>query len=87
MDVQPDADEGLTVAGSEINEALDYAYIGALESNTTVFTFRMLGINANGITPVSKPVLTRTNIQCTTCGKQNPTQARFCMACGTSMTY
>lgn len=87
IQIQPEADEGLTVPGSEKYESLDYATIGVLELNKTVFTFRMLGINDNGYTPIQNPVVTRANRQCITCGNYNPTTARFCSECGTSLTY
>ena len=79
--------EGLTVPGSAMNQVLNHTYIGSLESNSTVFTFRMLGLNTNGFTPIQNPVLTRTKIQCKQCGSTNSSFAKFCSHCGSSLTY
>jgi hypothetical protein len=79
-------DEGLTVAGSDINRRYKHDYIAELELEQTIFTLQMLGIEDNGIA-IKKPVLTRSRLRCGTCGTNNPTTHRFCSECGTNLTF
>lgn len=74
--------DGITVKGSESNQAFDYGYIGELESGPPyVITLQLRGIKPSG-DKVQKPITVQDKIICKTCGKSNSSSNKYCGECG-----
>jgi hypothetical protein len=78
---QPLDDEGITVKGSECNQAFRYGEIGELEQ-AEVITIRLKGITGNDA-PVQQPITVKTKLECSTCGRVSKSSAKFCANCRT----
>ena len=76
-----DADEGITVKGSKINQNFNYTSIGSLEP-AEVIILRLRGEKNNGGF-VSKPITVKSKLRCSSCGKYSKSSSQFCSACGT----
>jgi hypothetical protein len=79
-----DADEGITSKGSKSNQQLYSTWVGTLESNSHVITFKLKGHKRSGAR-VEKAVLVREKLTCDCCGTRNPSSHRFCCHCGTCL--
>jgi hypothetical protein len=78
---QPLVDEGITVKGSEINQQFRYSAIGELEESEVIIISLKGETQSNKI--VQQPIMVKTKIQCSTCGRKSNSSAKFCSNCGT----
>lgn len=76
-------DAGITVPGSKSTQKFSTVYMGAMEAEKFSMVFRLLG--DVGQAKVSKPVTVKHKVKCTTCGRQNKANAKFCAECGTAL--
>lgn len=77
-------DEGITVKGSESNQKFVQGHIGILDVSTTeTIIFNLKGYT--GELKVVKPITVKTKIKCSTCGKKNRSNNRYCSGCGTAL--
>ena len=78
---EPLQDEGITVKGSECNQQFVNVTMGELEPPTVIV------INLKGVTEnkkiVQKPVMVKTKLKCSTCGRVSKSYFKFCPNCGT----
>jgi hypothetical protein len=79
----PMLDEGITVAGSRIDQNFNYGSIGKLEPSEVII-LRLKGYNASG-SRVKTPVTIKTKLKCDICGITSNSRSKFCSACGTSL--
>lgn len=79
----PVSDKGITVGGSVSDQQFKQGAWFPTDGVKHVMILRMLG--QVGETPVAKPHLVTTKIECPTCGKKNKSNARFCSDCGTGL--
>ena len=77
----PLPEEGITVKGSEINQAFRYASVGELEQSE-VIVIQLKGISINQ-SSVQKPITVKTKLECKTCGTKSKSSFKFCPVCGT----
>jgi len=77
----PNAEEGITVKGSESNQSFIEGSIGKLEETTYTMTFKLVGITNDS--EVTRPVYVKTKIECPTCGHKCKSNTKFCPECGT----
>jgi hypothetical protein len=78
---QPMSDEGITVKGNEIHQQFYETTIGELEASEVII-IRMKGeTKSNQL--VQTPLMTKTKLTCSTCGKKSKSSAKFCQYCGT----
>lgn len=77
----PNADEGITVKGSEISQQFRYASIGELEEST-VIVIALKGLTQSGQN-VSESVSVKDKLQCSSCGTKSKSSFKFCPNCGT----
>lgn len=80
----PQAEEGITVHGSDIQQNFSTTYVGTLGEYETV-VLRLRGIAGNG-EAVKAAVTTKTKTTCPTCGHTFPSGTKFCSNCGTNLT-
>jgi hypothetical protein len=59
--------DGITVAGSHVNQKFGTAYLRTLESTKHVIVFELKGEKSDG-TAVVAPLLSRAKVECPTCG-------------------
>lgn len=71
-------EDGITVGGSYSNQQFSYGNIGDLEENSHVIV-----IGIKGSDKIDKPIVAKTKIKCSTCGKYS--KGKFCYSCGTSL--
>jgi len=77
----PNPDEGITVRGSESNQNFVYGSIGVLEEISDVIIFRLRG--CSGTETKKQPLTVKTKLVCSTCGKHNKSNMKYCPTCGT----
>jgi len=77
----PNADEGITVKGSEVHQQFNYASIGELEESTVII-ISLKGITQTG-SNVSQPITTKDKLTCSSCGTKSKSSFKFCPNCGT----
>lgn len=77
----PNPDEGITVRGSESNQNFVYGSIGVLEENSDVIVFQLRGYS--GTETKKQPLMVKTKLVCSTCGKHNKSNMKYCPKCGT----
>ena len=77
-------DVGITVAGSKSTQQFSTVTMGALESTKHSIVLRVLGETADNV-PVKAAVTVKAKPKCTSCGKQNKANAKFCSECGTAL--
>jgi hypothetical protein len=78
----PRVEEGITVKGSEIHQNYNYGNVGLLESNINTIVICLKGLTKNKQS-IQKPITIKTKIKCSTCGKSNKSNNKFCYNCGT----
>ena len=79
----PVADEGITVAGSRIDQHFTHSHIGETEQSDVII-IRLKGISNSG-EKVTVPLTVKTKLECPTCGKVSKSDASFCSQCGTCL--
>jgi hypothetical protein len=78
---QPQADEGITVKGQEINQDFRYASMGTLEE-AKVIVLKLRGLISHGVS-VSQPLTVQSKLTCSSCGTKSKSSAKYCHKCGT----
>ena len=77
----PQADEGITVKGSQINQHFNYASIGELE-DSQVIVIRLRGSTPSGH-KVQSAISVKDKLTCSSCGRKSNSSFKFCPNCGT----
>ena len=75
---------GITVPGSKSDQKFQTVTMGLMESATHSMVIKLLG-DLGDNKPVTKPVTVKHKVKCTTCGRQNKHNAKFCTECGTAL--
>lgn len=78
----PNADEGITVKGSEVHQSFMYSSIGELE-DSTVIIINLKGLTGETNKPIQEAVTVKTKVECPTCGTKSTSAAKYCANCGT----
>lgn len=81
LGVTPAQDEGITVKGSQINQAFNYASMGPLE-DSKVIIIKLCGLTESGV-KIKSSLSVKNKITCPTCGKKSKSSAKFCSGCAT----
>ena len=81
----PQNDAGITVPGSKSEQKFKTVSNFALDPEKHSMIIKLLGETEDN-KPVVAPVTVHTKVQCTTCNRKNKATAKFCSACGTSLT-
>jgi len=74
---------GITVPGSKVEQKFSTVYGFNSEKHSNVIVIRLVGMV--GTVEVTAPITVKTKQKCTTCGKVNKANAKFCSECGTSL--
>jgi hypothetical protein len=82
--ISPPNDAGITVAGSHVNQKFGTTYTSRLNPTKHVIVFELKGTKSDG-QAIVQPVLTRTKVECPTCGRHAKSSARFCSNCSTCL--
>jgi zinc-ribbon domain len=75
---------GITVPGSKSTQSFQTTTVGALDPTIHNIVLHIVGDLGHN-KPVEQPVTVKHKPKCTTCGKQNKAQAKFCQECGTAL--
>jgi hypothetical protein len=78
----PQIEEGITVKGSVSNQKFKQGYIGLLEDEKHVIILQLKGYKDSG-KPVEQPLTVKTPKKCSTCGRTNKSNVKYCAECGT----
>ena len=78
------SDVGITVPGSKSEQKFTVASWFPTEIEKHNLVFKLVGDLGNN-KPVEKPVTVKHKVKCTTCGRQNKHNAKFCTECGTAL--
>lgn len=81
---QQENDEGITVAGSTVNQEFRTTYLRSLIPTKHVIVFQLRGAKSDG-QPIVQPVFSRKKVECPTCGKACKSSAKFCSECSTCL--
>lgn len=79
------SDAGITVPGSVSDQKFTTVSSFPVEDEKHVVVLKMLGETADN-KRVRKAVTVKAKIECSTCGKKNKANGKFCSECGTSLT-
>jgi hypothetical protein len=79
----PMSDAGITVEGSQSNQAFQTTTFGATETIQHSIVLKLRGVIEEQ--KVVKPITTRTRVTCKSCGKKCETSWKMCSQCGTSV--
>jgi hypothetical protein len=86
------AEEGITVHGKDVNQQWSSAWMGELETTKHSIIFRLVGQTEKAedskttkTEEVKKPVFVDSKIICSSCGKSNKSDVKFCPNCGTNL--
>jgi len=78
----PNADEGITVKGSEVHQSFRYASMGDI-GESTVIIINLKGLTGETNKPIQEAVTVKTKVECPTCGSKSSSAAKYCANCGT----
>lgn len=83
----PLPDEGITVRGSRGSQVFTEGTHRPLEANIHTITLRLKGVveQEGKSKRVRAPILVRTKLQCSSCGRMSKSAAEFCSNCGTAL--
>ena len=79
----PQADEGITVPGSELKQDFNQTYVGTIEDHGVII-IRLKGTDKVDA-PVLTPLFVSTKKKCPTCGTKSRHGVKFCPECGTNI--
>lgn len=79
----PQADEGITVPGSETDQQFSSTTVGSIEDHGTTI-LRLKGTDKVG-QPISVPLTVQSKITCNTCGHVSKSGTKYCQECGTNI--
>lgn len=77
-------DQGITVAGSRVNQNFGTTYLRRLDPTKHVIVFELRGEKRDG-RPIKQAVLSRRKVECETCGTKCESSAKFCPECSTCL--
>jgi hypothetical protein len=80
----PREEEGITVAGSDINQVFTDTTVGPVLPQDPII-LRLFGEHKG--TRVKKPLTVKAKVQCSTCGRQAKSSMKFCSNCGTALDW
>ena len=80
-----DNTEGITVKGSESNQKLESSQVSPLEDNAYTIILKLSGYNKTN-QPVEKPLLVKSKVKCSSCGRQSKSSTKYCPECGTFLS-
>ena len=80
----PVNDIGITVPGSKVEQKFTTVFGFLSEANSHTIILRLVGVV--GEVEVTKPITVAHKPTCTTCGRVNKANSKFCTDCGTSLT-
>jgi hypothetical protein len=78
----PQAEEGITVPGSEVKQDFQTTCVGTIEDHGTII-IRLKGTDKTE--PVKTPVFVSTKKECPTCGTKSRFGTNYCPDCGTNL--
>jgi hypothetical protein len=79
----PQAEEGITVPGSELKQDFNSTHVGTIEDHGTII-IRLKGTDKIDV-PVRTPLFVSTKKECPTCGTKSRYGTKFCSECGTNI--
>jgi hypothetical protein len=79
----PQAEEGITVPGSELKQDFNTTHVGTIEDHGVVI-IRLKGTDKID-EPVKTPVFVSTKKECPTCGTKSHYGTNYCSECGTNL--
>jgi hypothetical protein len=79
----PQPDEGITVKGDKIDQHYSYGSIGQLDPEINTIVLHLKGALLSTTKLLKKPLTVKTKITCSTCGRKNKSNNKFCYNCGT----
>lgn len=82
--VDLDNDQGITVAGSVVNQKFGTTHVGYLDPTKYSIVFHLKGKKSDGKEVVT-PLLTRAKVTCPSCGTKNHSGNKFCPECSTCL--
>ena len=77
-------DQGITVAGSVVDQKWSNGYVGDLYETKHAIVIQLRGEKKSGA-KVVQPVLARSPVVCPTCRRSNKSSNDFCSKCGTCL--
>lgn len=80
----PKNDIGITVPGSRSEQKFQTTHMGAMEAEKHTIVLKLLGETPDN-RPVLQPVNVKMKPECSTCGKLNKANSKFCTECGTAL--
>jgi len=80
----PVNDIGITVPGSKVEQKFTTVYGFKSEVNSDIVILRLVGVVGEAV--VTKPITVAHKPECSTCGKLNKANSKFCTECGTALT-
>ena len=81
MDIDDSNNNGITVAGSEVNQQFGYVYDFIAENETQVIILVLKGCNKDK--QIEQPLFVTTKLVCPTCGQKHNNNIKYCPNCGT----
>lgn len=79
----PQAEEGITVPGSELKQDFNSTHVGTIEDHGVII-IRLKGTDKT-YAPVKTPLFVSTKKECPTCGTKSRHGVKFCPDCGTNI--
>jgi len=79
----PQAEEGITVPGSELKQDFNSTHVGTIEDNDVII-IRLKGTDKID-KPVKMPLFVSTKFECPTCGTKSRHGVKYCPECGTNI--
>jgi hypothetical protein len=83
MNMCNNVDPGITVPGSESNQQFVSGNWFPTDNQSEVVILRLCGQDKDHL--VKTPVVVRTKLVCSTCGKSNKSTMKYCGVCGTAL--
>jgi hypothetical protein len=80
---EPQAEEGITVPGSETNQQFQSTTVGSIEDHGVII-IQLKGTDKFD-EPVSVPLTVQSKIECPTCGTKSKSGTKYCPECGTNI--
>jgi hypothetical protein len=79
----PQAEEGITVPGSELKQDFNTTHVGTIEDHGIII-IRLKGTDKID-EPVKTPIFVSTKLECPTCGTKSHYGTNYCPECGTNL--
>jgi hypothetical protein len=82
--IEVQADEGITVKGSESHQQFSEVWCSVLEDVASITIIKLRGVSSMGV-KIDSPLTVKTKVECPTCGTKSKSSVKFCTECGTSL--